>query len=62
MDSAVTPDPNRVDDCTADGTDVPSCSTGPTGRLRFVGRELADLWRELRGRDGSRRDAEKDDH
>ena len=28
---------------------VPSCDTGPVGRVAFVTRELADLWRELRG-------------
>ena len=28
---------------------VPSCDTGPAGRVAFVARELADLWRELRG-------------
>jgi hypothetical protein len=28
---------------------VPGCDTGPAGRVAFVARELADLWRELRG-------------
>ncbi|MGN6689100.1 MAG: hypothetical protein ACTHK1_16395 [Actinomycetales bacterium] len=28
---------------------VPSCDTGPAGQVAFVARELADLWRELRG-------------
>ncbi len=30
--------------------ELPSCGTGLTGRARFVGRELVDLWRELRGK------------
>jgi len=29
--------------------DVPSCGTGPAGRIRFVAAELNDLWGELRG-------------
>jgi hypothetical protein len=45
----------RQDDdrCSVPGApedDVPVCGTGPTGRARFVARELADLWSELRGR------------
>jgi len=28
---------------------VPACDTGPLGRVRFVGSELRDVWRELRG-------------
>jgi len=35
--------------------DVPSCGTGPAGRIRFVAAELNDLWGELRG--GRRRPA-----
>jgi len=31
---------------------VPECGTGPLGRLRFVGSELRDVWRELRERVG----------
>lgn len=31
--------------------DVPACGTGPGARAGFVARELADLWREVRGRD-----------
>lgn len=31
--------------------DVPACGTGPAARAGFVARELADLWRELRGRE-----------
>jgi hypothetical protein len=27
---------------------VPDCTTGPTGRLRFVADELAQLWRHHR--------------
>jgi hypothetical protein len=27
---------------------VPDCTTGPTGRLRFVADELAQLWRHRR--------------
>ena len=27
---------------------VPECGTGPLGRVRFVGSELRDVWRELR--------------
>ncbi len=34
---------------------VPSCGTGPAGRMRFVAAELNDLWGELRG--GRRRPA-----
>ncbi len=34
---------------------VPSCGTGPVGRMRFVAAELTDLWGELRG--GRRRPA-----
>jgi hypothetical protein len=29
---------------------VPECGTGPLGRVRFVGSELRDVWRELRER------------
>ena len=29
---------------------VPACGTGPLGRVRFVGSELRDVWRELRER------------
>lgn len=36
---------------------VPSCGTGPAGRLRFVAAELNDLWGELRGGRRQRRDA-----
>ena len=35
--------------CPADRDAVPGCDTGPAGRVAFVARELADLWRELRG-------------
>jgi hypothetical protein len=28
---------------------VPDCGTGPAGRIAFVARELASLWRELTG-------------
>ena len=28
---------------------VPSCDTGPVGRVAFVAHALADLWRKLRG-------------
>jgi hypothetical protein len=28
---------------------VPGCGTGPAGRIVFVARELASLWRELTG-------------
>lgn len=35
--------------CAASGDGVPGCDTGPAGRIAFVARELADLWRELRG-------------
>ena len=27
---------------------VPECGTGPLARVRFVGSELRDVWRELR--------------
>ncbi|MGH3583749.1 MAG: hypothetical protein ACRDUB_19325 [Mycobacterium sp.] len=29
-------------------SEVPDCGTGPLGRLRFVARELAALWRHRR--------------
>lgn len=35
--------------CPATSGAVPGCATGPGGRISFVGVELADLWRELRG-------------
>jgi hypothetical protein len=35
--------------CGATPEEVPGCDTGPVGRVAFVARELADLWRELRG-------------
>ena len=38
----------RTDPVRAGG--IPGCDTGPVGRVAFVARELADLWRELRGR------------
>jgi hypothetical protein len=28
---------------------VPGCGAGPAGRIAFVARELASLWRELTG-------------
>lgn len=41
---------------------VPGCDTGPAGRIAFVARELADLWRELRGhpRSAPGQDIDKD--
>jgi hypothetical protein len=36
--------------CGSDDLGVPKCGTGPTGRLRFVARELAALWRDRRHR------------
>jgi hypothetical protein len=35
--------------CSGRPDGVPGCGTGPAGRIAFVARELADLWRELRG-------------
>ena len=35
------------DDCQV-SSGVPECGTGPLGRVRFVGWELRDVWRELR--------------
>ena len=35
--------------CAARPDGVPGCGPGPAGRVAFVARELADLWRELRG-------------
>ena len=43
---------NRETSCRTDSVPaggVPGCDTGPVGRVAFVTRELADLWRELRG-------------
>ena len=34
-------------DCPA-SSGVPECGTGPLGRLRYVGSELRDVWRERR--------------
>ncbi len=39
---------NAPDACPHDHG-LPGCHTGPAARTRFVARELADLWRELRG-------------
>jgi hypothetical protein len=35
--------------CAAAPDGVPDCGTGPAGRIAFVARELASLWRELTG-------------
>jgi hypothetical protein len=37
-----------TDDGCPVGPGVPQCGTGPVGRVRFVGSELRDVWRELR--------------
>ncbi len=42
--------------CTGADEDVPSCTTGPGGQLRFVARELAGIARGLL-RAAGRRDA-----
>jgi len=39
--------PAAEDRCAVD-SGVPECRTGLAGRLRFVGSELRDVWRELR--------------
>ncbi len=45
------PDPTRA--CSED-PDLPTCATGPTGRLRFVIKELAEI---LRRKDSAGGDA-----
>jgi hypothetical protein len=35
--------------CAAVPGGVPGCGTGPVGRIAFVARELASLWRERAG-------------
>jgi hypothetical protein len=35
--------------CAATRGGVPGCGTGPVGRIAFVARELASIWRELAG-------------
>ena len=39
--------PTAENDCPVN-SGVPECDTGPVGRVRFVGTELHDIWRELR--------------
>lgn len=53
------PDDPRTCEPGADG--IPTCSTGPAGRLGFVVRELAGLWRERRaGRTDEEPDTEEE--
>ncbi|MHB1527802.1 MAG: hypothetical protein ACYCZN_16365 [Candidatus Dormibacteria bacterium] len=42
--------------CPVVDEDVPSCTTGPSGQLRFVARELVDIARSLRRAAGHRDD------
>ncbi len=38
---------SREEDVGSDGPGVPACGTGLRKRLRFVGSELREVWREL---------------